>query len=107
MMRSLMYNLLDWLTDRLVDAMIMVEPRKPRHQVLDYHVCSLPDEILAIVRVSWYKDGKTKEFDEQVIMEDGKNGYAAFAELVSYSMQNGANVSIRSSYNPEDLGILK
>jgi hypothetical protein len=40
-----------------------------------------------------------------VIMEDGKNGYAAFAELVGYSMHNGANVSIRSAYNPQDLGI--
>ena len=105
MMRSLMYNLLDWLTDRLVDAMIMIEPRKPRHQVLDYHVCQLPDDILAIVRISWYEDGKPKEIDEQVILEDGKNGYAVFAELVGYSMQNGANVSIRSTYNPEDLGI--
>ena len=104
-MRSLTYRLLDWLTDRLVDAMIMVEPRKPRHQVLDYHIGDLPDEILAIVRVSWYKDGKPCEIDEQIILEDGKDGYAAFAELVGHSMQNGANVSIRSTYNPEDLGI--
>lgn len=107
MIRSLTYRLLDWLTDRLVDWMIMIEPRKPRHQVLDYHVCSLPDDILAIVRVSWYEDGKPKEVDEQVILEDGNDGYAAFAELVGHSMQNGANVSIRSSYNPEDLGILQ
>jgi hypothetical protein len=105
MMRSLTYRLLDWLTDRLVDWMIMIEPKQPRRQVLDYHVSNLPDDILAIVRVSWYQDGKPKEVDEQVIMEDGKNGYAAFAELVGYSMHNGANVSIRSAYNPQDLGI--
>lgn len=106
-MRSLTYRLLDWLTDRIVDLMIMIEPKQPRRQVLDYHVSDLPDDILAIVRVSWYQDGKPKEVDEQVIMEDGKNGYAAFAELVGCSMQNGANVSIRSAYNPEDLGILE
>jgi len=105
-MRVLAYRLLDWLTDRLVDVMIMVEPRKPRHQVLDYHICNLPDDILAIVRVSWYEDGKPKEIDEQVIMEDGESGMITFAELVGHSMENGANVSIRSSYNPEDLGII-
>lgn len=107
MMRSLTYRLLDWLTDRLVDVMIMIEPKQPRRQTLDYHVCNLPDDILAIVRVSWYENGKPKEIDEQVIMEDGENGLIAFAELVGHSMENGANVSIRSTYNPEDLGILE
>ena len=107
MVRTLIYRLLDWVTDRLVDLMIMIEPKQPRRQTLDYHVCNLPDDILAIVRVSWYEDGKPKEVDEQIIMEDGKDGYAAFTELVSHSMQNGANVSIRSTYNPEDLGILQ
>jgi hypothetical protein len=107
MMRALVYRLLDRLTDWLVDCMIMIEPKQPRRQTLDYHVCSLPDEILAIVRVSWYENGKPKEIDEQVIMEDGKDGYAVFAEIVNHSMQNGANVSIRSTYNPEDLGILQ
>jgi hypothetical protein len=107
MMRALVYRLLDRLTDWLVDCMIMIEPKQPRRQTLDYHVCNLPDEILAIVRVSWYENGKPKEIDEQVIMEDGKDGYAVFAEIVNHSMQNGANVSIRSTYNPEDLGILQ
>lgn len=107
MMRALAYRLLDWLTDRLVDAMIMIEPKQPRRQTLDYHVCNLPDDILAIVRVSWYENGKPKEIDEQVIMEDGDDGFIAFAELVGNSMENGANVSIRSTYNPEDLGILE
>jgi hypothetical protein len=107
MMRSLIYRMLDQLTDWLVDCMIMIEPKQPRRQTLDYHVTKLPDEILAIVRVTWYEDGKPKEIDEQVIMEDDKDGYAAFAELVGHSMQNGANVSIRSAYNPEDLGILE
>jgi hypothetical protein len=107
MMRALVYRLLDRLTDWLVDCMIMIEPKQPRRQTLDYHVCNLPDEILAIVRVSWYENGKPKEINEQVIMEDGKDGYAVFAEIVNHSMQNGANVSIRSTYNPEDLGILQ
>ena len=102
-----MMRLLDWLTDRLVDVMIMIEPKQPRRQTLDYHVCNLPDDILAIVRVSWYEDGKPKEIDEQVIMEDGDDGFIAFSELVGNSMENGANVSIRSTYNPENLGILE
>jgi len=85
----------------------MIEPKKPRRQELDYHQCTLPHEILAIVRISWYKDGKADEVDETVLMEDGQNGYDAFAALVSSALNCGANVSIRSGYCPEDLGIVR
>lgn len=87
--------------------MIVIEPKRPRKSTLDYTVSALPDEVLAIVRVSWYKDGKADEVDETVLMEDGQNGYEAFAALVGNSLRRGANVSIRSGYAPEDLGILQ
>jgi hypothetical protein len=67
----------------------------------------LPDEILAIVRVSWYVDGRPDEIDEVVLMEDGQNGYDAFAAVVSSALQRGANVSIRSGYAAADLGIMQ
>ena len=87
--------------------MIVIEPKKPRKATLDYTISALPDEVLAIVRISWYKDGKADEVDETVLMEDGQNGYDAFAALVGSSLRQGANVSIRSGYAPEDLGILQ
>jgi hypothetical protein len=106
-MAGLIYNLLDWLTDRLVEVMILIDPQKSsRNSTLDYTVSELPDEILAIVRISWYKNGKADEVDETVLMEDGQNGYDAFAALVGSSLRRGANVSIRSGYAPQDLGIL-
>jgi len=39
------------------------------------------------------------------LYEDGQNGYDAFAALVTTALNRGANVSIRSGYQPEDLGI--
>ena len=83
----------------------MIEPKKPRKQELDYHVSALPEEVLAIVRISWYKQGRADEVDETILFEDGQNGYDAFAALVSTALNQGANVSIRSGYAPEDLGI--
>ena len=86
--------------------MIWIDPkRSSRNSTLDYTVSALPHYILAIVRVSWYKDGKADEVDETVLMEDGQNGYDAFAALVTYSLRRGANVSVRSGYKPQDLGI--
>jgi hypothetical protein len=104
-MRALLYHWLDWLTDRLIEMMEKLEPVPPRKQELDYHVSSLPAEILAIVRVTWYCDGKPDEVDQVVLHEDGQNGYDAFAALVQTALKKGANVSIRSGYKPEDLGI--
>ena len=83
-----------------------MDPQKSnRNSTLDYTVSALPDEILAIVRISWYKNGKADEVDETILMEDGQNGYEAFAALVGGSLRRGANVSIRSGYDPQDLGI--
>jgi hypothetical protein len=84
-----------------------MELHRPRRQELDYHVSALPQEILAIVRVSWYVNGKPDEIDEMVLMEDGQNGYDAFAAVVSSALQRGANVSIRSGYAAADLGIMQ
>jgi hypothetical protein len=84
-----------------------MELHRPRRQELDYHVSALPQEILAIVRVSWYVDGKPDEIDEMVLMEDGQNGYDAFAAVVSSALQRGANISIQSGYDAADLGIMQ
>jgi len=105
-MRGLIYRLLDKLTDWLVDLMIWMEPKKPRQQELDYTVCELPDEVLAVIRLTWYKDGRADEVDELRIMEDGQNGYDAFAAAVQGALTRGANVSIRSGYAPQQLGII-
>lgn len=106
-MREWIYQLLDRLTDWLVDLMIMIEPRPQREQELDYHISKLPQEILAIVRVSWYRKGKADEVEERVLYEDGQAGYDEFAWLVQNSLKRGANVSIRSGYDPKDLGIIQ
>jgi hypothetical protein len=84
-----------------------MELHRPRRQELDYHVSALPQEILAIVRVSWYVNGKPDEVDEIVLMEDGQNGYDAFVAVVTSALQRGANVSIRSGYDAADLGIMQ
>ena len=86
--------------------MIFLEPKKPRKQELDYTICRLPHDILAVIRLTWYKNGRAIEVDEFRIMEDGQNGYDAFAAAVQNALKGGANVSIRSEYKPQQLGIL-
>ena len=86
--------------------MIWMEPKKPRIQELDYTICNLPNEVLAVIRTTWYKDGKPDEVDEIMLLKDGQNGCEAFAAVVKSALTRGANVSIRSQYKPEQLGII-
>ena len=86
--------------------MILVEPKKPRRPGLDFTLCELPSEVLAVVRMKYYKGGKADEVDEMIIMEDGQNSYDAFAAAVRGALARGADVSIRSQYRPDQLGIL-
>ena len=86
--------------------MIWVEPKKLRKSEIDYTMCELPDEILAIVRMKYYKNGKADEVDQIVLYEDGQNGYDAFAAAVQGALTRGADVSIRSQYRPDQLGIV-
>ena len=86
--------------------MILVEPKKSRRPEIDYTMCELPDNILAIVRMKYYKNGKADEVDQVVLYEDGQNGYDAFAAAVRGALARGADVSIRSQYRPDQLGIL-
>lgn len=66
----------------------------------------LPNEVLAVVRMKYYKNGKADEVDEMVILEDGQNGYDSFAAAVRGALARGADVSIRSQYRPDQLGII-
>lgn len=86
--------------------MILVEPKKPRKPGLDYTMCELPNQVLAVVRMKYYKGGKADEVDEMVIMEDGQDGYEAFTAAVNGALARGADVSIRSQYRPDQLGII-
>jgi hypothetical protein len=56
-----------------VEVMILIDPQKSsRNSTLDYTVSELPEEILAIVRITWYKNGKADEVDQSAIWKMGK-----------------------------------
>lgn len=97
--------MLDWAIKLVARLLGQVNDSADRFQRIDYTVCRLPENILAVVRLSWYKDGKAHEIDEFLLMEDGQNGYDAFHHMVQNALSTGADVYIRSGYDPEDLGL--
>jgi len=103
-MQRRMVALRQWTAKLLLRFALMAKPNY-RNQTVDYTIANLPDEILAIIRTTWYKGDKADGVDEVILMEDGQRGYDAFDEIISAGLIGGANISIQSAYNPQDLGI--
>ena len=80
------------------------EPRPPRKQTLGYTQRPMPPGVLAVIRLSWYNQGKPQEIDEFQICERGQNGYDSFVAAVSQAIQCGADVTVMSDVSPEEFG---
>lgn len=81
------------------------QPRPPRKQTLGYTQRPMPAGVLAVIRLSWYSEGRPQEIDEFQICERGANGYDAFVAAVSQAIQQGADVTVMSDVPPEDFGL--
>ena len=93
------------MMDHVFDVTDEEGPKPPRRQTLGYTKRDLPNEVLAIIRLSWYKKGRPHEIDEFQVMEDGQNGFDAFVAAVSNAIQCGADVTVICSLPPEEFGL--
>ena len=93
------------MTDHIVDISDPLEPRPPRRQTLGYSRKPLPQDVFAVVRLSWYKDGKPHEIDEFQIVERSSNSFDAFMAAVTQAIQCGADVSVLCDEDPAMFGL--
>lgn len=79
-------------------------PKRPRRPTLGYTVGEIPGELLAIVRVSWFRKGRAYEIEEYQIEEcpDAEN---QFHYIVGTALKQGADVAVLTQYQPEQLHI--
>jgi hypothetical protein len=80
------------------------QPKRPRRPVLGYTVGDIPPELLAVVRVAWYRRGVTYEVEEHQILESD-DAEAQFHYVVGTALRQGADVCVLSQYAPTDLGV--
>ena len=94
-----------WLKD------LMGKPKeKPKEQqpeqrpvVYVYHE-ELPEEIFAIVRLTWYRDNLAISVDEIALIKEDSL-YEEFPGVLRDALKAGADVSIKTSLDAEVLGI--
>ena len=93
------------MTDRIVDVTDPQEPRPPRRQTLGYSRKPLPEDIFAVVRLSWFKEGKPQEVDEFQIIKRTNNSFDAFMTAVTHAIQCGADVTVMCDLDPAEFGL--
>ena len=93
---------LDRLMGRPKDEPQQQEP--PKHRLVYVYNQKLPEEIFAIVRLTWYRDGKANRVDEVCLVKEDEL-YSDFAVVLNEALEAGADVTIKTSLDSEVLGI--
>ena len=78
------------------------EPEQ-RRLVYVYHQ-ELPDDIFAIVRLTWYRDKMVSSVDEIALIKEDEL-YEGFADVLRQALDAGADISLKTSLDAELLGI--
>lgn len=79
---------------------------RPRRQVLFCSQKDMPPHVFAVIRVSWYKQGKPDSVEE--IQMKGKLNdemVEAIQVVIERALRNGADVSVLTAHDPKELGI--
>jgi hypothetical protein len=80
------------------------QPKRPRKPTLGYTVGDIPYELMAVVRISWYRKGMAYEVEEYQI-EESDDADKQFRYVVGTALRQGADVCVLTQYQPEALGV--
>jgi hypothetical protein len=80
------------------------QPKRPRKPILGYTVGDIPYELLAVVRIEWYRKGRAYEVEEYQI-EESDDAHAQFQYIVGTALNQGADVAVLTGYEPAALGV--
>lgn len=82
-----------------------MDAQKPRKQQLTIATKPLAEPCFAVVRVSWYLQGKQTSVDEVQLEEGIDNVEAVLEQLIRNALEAGADVSVMTTAQPEQFGV--
>jgi hypothetical protein len=93
-----------WLFWKDPVAQTKSKPRPPRRPTLAVVIGPVPDGVYAVVRLSWFRQGRPFEVEEFQIYECDE-ALVLFQGSVGQALRMGADVSVMTTYSAESLGI--
>lgn len=80
------------------------KPKPPRRPKLAIYNGVIPEDLLAIVRLSWYKNGCVRHVEE-ARLDANHEAMLVLEHLVNEALEQGVDVTMICSFDPEDIGI--
>lgn len=71
-----------------------MDAARPRKQQLSISTKALAEPIFAVVRVSWFKNGRESQIDEVQLDEGIDNVEAVLETVIKNALEAGADVSV-------------
>jgi hypothetical protein len=79
---------------------------KPRKQQLTVLQKPLADRIFAVIRCTWFRDGKEYEVEEMQLEKNVEHVEFVLHELIERCLRAGADVLVMSPFPAEEIGIV-
>lgn len=80
------------------------KPRQPRRPLLMYVQAPVPDEVLAVLRFCYFRQGIARQVEEYKLFEE-EGCFELLRYVVDQALEQGADVSVIAAYDPKDLGL--
>lgn len=81
------------------------KPRPPRRPTLSYHQGVVPDDVMAVLRLSWYRHGRVRHVEEAQLLES-EESFTVLAHILNEALNQGVDVTMISAYPADELGLL-
>jgi hypothetical protein len=80
------------------------KPKPPRRPTLCYCQGVIPDDVLAVLRLSWYRHGQVRHVEEAQLVESDE-ALVVLQHILNEALEQGVDVTMICAYDPEDIGI--
>jgi hypothetical protein len=84
---------------------LAMEANKPRRQQLVAVKGQMKPHIFAVIRLSWYRNGRLYTVEEMNVENGTDETPEAVIMLIKEALKSGADVTIQTACKPQDLGI--
>jgi hypothetical protein len=74
-------------------------------RLLQYTQRKLPDNVFAIIRMTWFYDGVLESVEEVRLIDEGLETLSGFIDCMKSAIEAGADICIISPYSAAEIGL--
>lgn len=84
--------------------LLLMGSRRPRRQQLSCSRKEMPDDVFAVIRLAWFREGILYSVEELQVITECEDKVNVVQLLVHEALKAGADVSVLTACHPTALG---